>query len=176
MLKKESEGIKRRRDASGRARGPGKSSRRRSRELALQGLYQWQLAGKEAVIIAAELAESEDFGKSDVDYFRTLLNGAIDNAPKLEAEMKPFLDRSVDELSPIERGILLLGGYELMHELEVPYRVVINEAVELAKVFGGTDGHKFVNGVLDKMAGRLREIELRAEGRGPSRATEDERS
>ena len=119
-------------------------------------------------MIAAELAEHEEFAKSDVAYFRTLLNGAIENAPHLQAEMQPFLDRRVEELSPIERGILLLGGYELMRELEVPYRVVINEAVELAKVYGGTDGHKFVNGVLDKLAGRLREIEVRAEGRGPT--------
>jgi N utilization substance protein B len=165
MLMKQTDATKRRNDQRGRARVGAKSSRRRSRELALQGLYQWQLAGKDAVIIAAELAEAEGFGKSDVDYFRILLNGAIDNAPKLEAEMKPFLDRRVEELSPIERGILLLGGYELMRELEVPYRVVINEAVELAKVYGGTDGHKFVNGVLDKLAARLREIEVRAGGR-----------
>ena len=149
---------------------PRKSSRRRSRELALQGLYQWQLARKDPKVIAAELAEAEDFDKSDVAYFRALLNGAIDHAPELEAEMAPFLDRKVDELSPIERGILLLGGYELKRQLEVPYRVVINEAVELAKVYGGTDGHKFVNGVLDKLAARLREIEVRAEPRtgGPA--------
>ncbi len=107
-------------------------------------------------MIAAELAESDDFAKSDVQYFRTLLTGAIDNAGRLEAEMQPFLDRRVGELSPVERGILLLGGYELLNELEVPYRVVINEAVELAKAYGGTDGHKFVNGVLDKLAERLR--------------------
>ena len=119
-------------------------------------------------MIAAELAEHEDFAKSDVGYFRTLLNGAIDNAARLEAEMQPFLDRRFQDLSPIERGILLLGGYELLQELEVPYRVVINEGVELAKVYGGTDGHKFVNGVLDKLAARLREIEVRAEGRGTS--------
>jgi transcription antitermination protein NusB len=172
MLKKEIEGNKRRHDQARRARPAGKSSRRRSRELALQGLYQWQLAGKDAVVIAAELAEAQDFAKSDVAYFRTLLNGAIDNASQLEAEMKPFLDRKVNELSPIERGILLLGGYELMRELEVPYRVIINEAVELAKVYGGTDGHKFVNGVLDKLAARLREIEVRAEGRGTGSAGE----
>jgi N utilization substance protein B len=148
---------------------PRKSSRRRSRELALQGLYQWQLAGKDPVMIAAELAETQDFDKSDVGYFRTLLNGAIANATQLEADMTPFLDRAVAELSPIERGILLLGGYELMREPEVPYRVVINEAVELAKVYGGTDGHKFVNGVLDKLAGRLREVEVRAEPRADGR-------
>ena len=149
---------------------PRKSSRRRARELALQGLYQWQLTRKDPAIIAAELAEAQDFDKSDVAYFRSLLNGAISHAPQLEAGMTPFLDRAVDELSPIERGILLLGGYELMRELEVPYRVVINEAVELAKAYGGTDGHKFVNGVLDKLAARLREVEVRAEPRGLNRS------
>ncbi|HEV7802137.1 MAG TPA: transcription antitermination factor NusB [Burkholderiales bacterium] len=142
---------------------PRKSTRRRSREFALQGLYQWLLAGTDAVVIATELAETEDFNKSDVAYFRTLLNGAIDNAAELESLIAPFLDRPVNELSPVERGILLLGGYELMRELEVPYRVVINEAVELAKVYGGTDGHKYVNGVLDKLAARLRDIEVGAE-------------
>jgi N utilization substance protein B len=146
-----------------RDNAPRKSTRRRSREFALQGLYQWLLAGTDAVVIATELAETEDFNKSDVAYFRTLLNGAIDNAAELEALIAPFLDRPVKELSPVERGILLLGGYELMRELEVPYRVVINEAVELAKVYGGTDGHKYVNGVLDKLAARLRDIEVGAE-------------
>jgi N utilization substance protein B len=146
-----------------REAAPRKSTRRRSREFALQGLYQWQLAGKDPVMIAAELAESQEFEKSDVGYFRTLLNGAIRHAPELEAQMAPFLDRGVKELSPIEHGILLLGGYELMRELEVPYRVIINEAVELAKVYGGTDGHKYVNGVLDKLAAQLRQVEVRAE-------------
>lgn len=143
-----------------------KSPRRRSRELALQGLYQWQLTGKDTVMIATELAEHEEFTKADVPYFRTLLNGAVDHAPELETRMQPFLDRAFKELSPIERGILLLSGYELMSELEVPYRVVINEGVELAKSFGGTDGHKYVNGVLDKLAARYREIEVRAERGG----------
>ena len=145
-----------------RETAPRKSTRRRSRELALQGLYQWQLSGKDPVMIAAELAESEGFEKSDVAYFRALLHGAIANAPELEAQVTPFLDRRFVELSPIERGILLLSGYELRRELEVPYRVVINEAVELAKVYGGTDGHKYVNGVLDKLAAQLRGDEVRA--------------
>jgi N utilization substance protein B len=134
--------------------------RRRSRELAMQGLYQWHLARKDAVTIAAELAETEGFDKSDVAYFKTLLNGAIDHSSELEALIAPHLDRPVSELSPIERSILLLGGYELKQELEVPYRVIINEAVELAKIYGGTDGHKFVNGVLDKLAPKLRELEV----------------
>ncbi len=145
-----------------RETAPRRSTRRRSRELALQGLYQWQLSGKDPAMIAAELAESEGFERSDVAYFRTLLDGAIENARELEAQITPFLDRRFVELSPIERGILLLSGYELQRELEVPYRVVINEAVELAKVYGGTDGHKYVNGVLDKLAAQLREIEVRA--------------
>jgi transcription antitermination protein NusB len=147
---------------AGKRNPPPKSARRRSRELAVQGLYHWQLTGKDAVMIAAELAEADDFAKSDASYFRTLLNGAIDNAAALEAEITPFLDRAFRELSPVERGILLIGGYELLRELEVPYRVVINEAVELAKAYGGTDGHKFVNGVLDKLAARLRRIEVEA--------------
>ena len=146
-----------------------RSSRRRSRELALQGLYQWQLTGKDATLIAAELAEGEDFTRSDVPYFRALLTGAIDQAPELESRIAPLLDRKLKELSPVERSILLLGGYELMRELEVPYRVVINEAVELAKIYGGTDGHKYVNGVLDRLAGQLREIELEAERDAPKR-------
>jgi transcription antitermination protein NusB len=153
-------------DRKGRGRRDGsarKSTRRRSREFVLQGLYQWQLAGAEPGIIAAELGEEEEFDKCDAEYFRKLLNGTIRSAPELEAHITPLLDRGFAALSPVERGILLLGGYELMCELEVPYRVVINEAVELAKVYGGTDGHKYVNGVLDKMAARLREVEVRAE-------------
>jgi N utilization substance protein B len=149
-----------------RSAAPHKSARRRSRELALQGLYQWLLSGSDAVVIAAELAQSDDFNKSDVAYFRTLLNGAIDHASELEVRVAPLLDRAVKDLSPIERAILLLAGFELMHELKVPYRVVINEAVELAKVFGGTDGHKYVNGVLDKLAAQLRELEVTAERGG----------
>jgi transcription antitermination protein NusB len=147
---------------AGGRRGPPKSSRRRSRELAVQGLYQWQLTHKDPTIIGAELAEMEGYGKSDVEYLRALLHGAIRHAQTLEAAFQPVLDRPFAELSPVERGILLIAGYELLKELEVPYRVVINEAVELAKVYGGTDGHKFVNGVLDKAAAQLREIEVRA--------------
>jgi N utilization substance protein B len=149
-----------------RGSAPRRNTRRRSREFALQGLYQWQLTGKDPVMISAELAESTEFPKSDVGYFRTLLNGTVGHAAELEAQITPSLDRKFRELSPIERGILLLAGYELVHELEVPYRVVINEAVELAKIYGGTDGYKYVNGVLDKLAPQLREVEVRAERGG----------
>ncbi len=124
-------------------------------------------------MIAAEIAELDAFRKADVEYFRTLLNGAIENAAALEARIAPHLDRKIDNLSPIERSILLLGGYELTRELEVPYRVVINEAVELAKTYGGTDGHKFVNGVLDKLAAEVRRLEVSADRGAPRRPKED---
>ena len=137
-----------------------KTSRRRSREFALQGLYQWQLAGTDAATIARQLAEARGFDKIDADYFKALLDGAVADAPALERDISPYLDREFSRLSPVERGILLLAGYELKHRLEVPYRVVINEAVELAKSYGGTDGHKYVNGVLDKLAAQLRAGEM----------------
>lgn len=139
-----------------------KSNRRRSREFALQGLYQWQLAGTDPVTIAAQLGEAEDFGESDTEYFTKLLDGAVAGATEMEQIITPLLDRAYRSLSPVERGILLLAGYEFKHCPEVPYRVVINEAIELAKSFGGTDGHKYVNGVLDKMAVQLRAPEVQA--------------
>jgi len=139
-----------------------KSSRRRSREFALQGLYQWQLAKADPKMIAEQLAEAKGFDKLDAEYFNALLNGAIGAAAELERKIAPCLDRAFGELSPVERGILLLAGYELLHRPEVPYRVVINEAVELAKAYGGTDGHKFVNGVLDQLAARVRAPEVKS--------------
>jgi N utilization substance protein B len=138
-----------------------RTGRRRSREFALQGLYQWQLAGAEPAAIAGELADARGFDKIDAEYFRALLDGAIADAAALEQEIAPLLDRRFSLLSPVERGILLLAGWELKHRPEVPYRVVINEAVELAKSYGGTDGHKYVNGVLDKLAAQLRVAEKR---------------
>jgi N utilization substance protein B len=133
-----------------------KSARRRSRELALQGLYAWQLSGEGEARLRAQLEETEGFGKADVGYFARLLKGTIEEAAALEGLIAPALDRKVKELSPVERGILLLAAFELKNAPEVPYKVVINEAVELAKQFGGTDGYKYVNGVLDKLASQLR--------------------
>ncbi len=139
-----------------------KSGRRRAREFVLQGLYQWILAGHDADAIAADLGSAAGFAKIDTDYFSTLLRGVIANIEPLQTAIAPYLDRPVKELSPIERAILLLGTFELVHQPDVPYRVVINEAVELAKSYGGTDGHKYVNGVLDKVAGEVRAVEIRA--------------
>lgn len=141
-------------------RKTSRSPRRRAREFALQGLYQWQLAGTPVETIEQQLAEASGFAKMDTDYFRILLRGAIASQTEIEAALPAHLDRPINELSPIERGILLLSGFELKHQLDVPYRVVINEAVELAKSYGGTDGHKYVNGVLDKLAGEWRGAEF----------------
>lgn len=138
-----------------------RTSRRRARAFALQGLYQWQLAKSEPDTIAQQLAEAKGFEKLDAEYFRTLLHGAVHDAAELEREIAPCLDRPFSALSPVERGILLLAAYEFRRQLEVPYRVVINEAVELAKEYGGTDGYKFVNGVLDRLAPRMRAAEAK---------------
>lgn len=142
-----------------------KSSRRRSREFALQGLYQWQLAGTDPQTIILQMADAQGFERTDAEYFRRLLTGAVEASPQLEALIAPLLDRAYKSLSPIERGILLLAGFEFRDCPEVPYRVVINEAIELAKAFGGTDGHKYVNGVLDRIAVQLRAAETSSAGR-----------
>ena len=133
-----------------------KSARRRSRELVLQALYAWQMSGESAAGLQAQAEQSKDFPKADSKYFARLLEGTIGDAGALEGLIAPLLDRKPKELSPIERGILLLASYELKNAPDIPYRVVINEAVELAKEFGGTDGHKYVNGVLDKLVAKLR--------------------
>ncbi|HET9013004.1 MAG TPA: transcription antitermination factor NusB [Gemmatimonadaceae bacterium] len=156
---------------SGSSRGGGRSARRRARELALQGLYQWLVGGQDAAAIEVHLIETEgregvdELGKrADLSHYRELLHGTIDGAEVLRREFAPYLDRNVEALSPIEHGILLIGTYEMKQRPEIPYRVVINEAVELAKSFGGTDGFKYVNGVLDKVAGQLRPAEVAARG------------
>jgi N utilization substance protein B len=136
-----------------------KSSRRRSRELALQAIYAWQLGGAPLEELAAHAAESKDFDKADEPYFRSLLSGAIREAAGLREAIAPQLDRPWDELSPVERGILMLAAYELKFLPDVPFRVAINEAVEIAKSFGGTDGYKYVNGVLDRLGKALRPLE-----------------
>jgi len=109
-----------------------------------------------------QLAEARGFEKIDAAYFHDLLEGAIAAAEELEREIAPHVDRELERLSPVERSILLLAGYELARHPEVPFRVVVNEAIELAKAYGGTDGYRFVNGVLDKLAARLREAEVKA--------------
>ena len=137
-----------------------KSPRRRAREFAVQGLYQWLLTGSAPREVMEHIAELEGFPRSDRAMFDRVWNGTTAARGELDALLTPHLDRAADALSPIEHAILLLGAFELQSMPETPYRVVINEAVELAKSFGGTDGHKYVNGVLDKLAGRLRKPEI----------------
>jgi N utilization substance protein B len=139
-----------------RARGSGRSARRRAREFALQGVYEWLVGGQDLAAVEGHLADAEGFERADRDHFREVLHGVIDGAEALREQFVGFIDRRPELLSPVEHGILLIGTYELQQRPEIPYRVVINEAVELAKSFGGTDGFKYVNGVLDKVAARLR--------------------
>ncbi|MCA1978704.1 MAG: transcription antitermination factor NusB [Thiobacillus sp.] len=136
-------------------------SRKLAREFTLQGLYAWLVGGADVTLIIANLREDEQFGRADEDYFRTLLYGVLKDEDLLSSRLAPLLDRPLAELSPIERGILLIGAYELVHCPDVPLRVVINEGVELAKKFGGTDGHKYVNGVLDKLGKTTRPLEAK---------------
>jgi len=148
-------------DASPRA-ATRATPRRRAREFALQGLYQRQLSGNSAAAISAQIAEAAGFAKADQAYFDELWTGVAAEFDDLVALCAPHLDRRAAELSPIERAILVIGAWELTRRPEIPYRVVINEAVELAKLYGGTDGHKFVNGVLDKLGAQARSAELAA--------------
>lgn len=145
-----------------KAKAPAKNSRRRARELALQGVYQWRLTGDEVAQIEKQIREEKGMGRYDAEFFSQLLRGILAQHADLEAAVTPHLDRAPGELSPVEYSVLLLGAYELLQHPEIPYRVVINEAVELAKTFGGTDGHKFVNGVLDKLAAQVRALEVAA--------------
>lgn len=161
-----------------RASGDARQARHAARELAVQGLYQWQLTGKPATTLESEfrsqvadedLEDHENWHKvmeiADLALFHDLLHNVIREREALDASIAPLLDRRIVDLDPIELAILRLGAYELAKRLEVPYRVVINEGVELAKSFGATDGHKYVNGILDKLAGRLRSAEVSARRR-----------
>lgn len=148
--------------APAKQRAQPKSARRRSREAALQGLYQWLLTGDELAVIDAHNREQDGFSKVDLKHYEALLAGCIHEAADLDAVLTKHVDRKTTELSPIEHAILLIGSFELKHCLDIPYKVAINEAVELAKSFGGTDGHKYVNGVLDRAAADLRPAEVNA--------------
>ena len=143
-------------------KAPGKAARRRARALALQGLYQWLVGGHDVATIDAHIREQASFDKCDVVHFDALLHGCIEEAAELDAALARHSDRKTTLLSPVEHAVLLIGAYELLRCIDIPYRVAINEAVELAKGYGGTDGHKFVNGVLDKAAADLRPVEVQA--------------
>jgi len=148
------------------------SPRRRAREIALQGLYARHLGRAEPDVIRAHWTEEPRNDDADAAFLDELWRGVNAEQESLLAELSPHLDRRASELSPIERAILVIGAWELVHRLDTPYRVVINEAVELAKSYGGSEGHRFVNGVLDKLAARVRATEIAASTRerGPGRS------
>ncbi len=141
---------------------PGRSPRHRARELAMQGVYQWRVTAGDKAQIERQILAEKNLGRFDRELFSRLLHGTLDQHAALEELLAPYLDRPLGELSPVEFSVLLLGAFELSQHLEVPYKVAINEAVELAKTFGGTDGHKYVNGVLDKLAPQVRAVEVNA--------------
>ena len=147
-------------------KAPPKSARRRAREFVLQGLYQWRVGGADEAAIEAQIPDLEGFAKADRDFFVSTLRGVIGQQEQLAALVTKHIDRPFRELSPIEACVMLMGACELVHNPETPYRVVINEAIELTKAFGGTDGHKYVNGVLDKVAAEVRPAEVEAKKKG----------
>jgi N utilization substance protein B len=136
--------------------------RRKARHYALQALYQWHMAGASPAAIEAEFRSDYDFDVVDLEYFQALVHGVPAQAAELDALIEPILDRKLSELDPVERSLLRLGTYELRERLDVPYRVVINEAVALAKKFGASESFRYVNGVLDRLAADLRAPEVRA--------------
>jgi len=140
------------------------AQRRKARHYGLQALYQWTLSGGSPSDIEAEFRVDNDFRHTDGEYFSAVLRGVIHDVEGLESLFEPALDRTLDELDPIERKLLRLGTFELRDRIDVPYKVVISEAVALAKKFGATDSHRYINGVLDKVARELRQVELAQRG------------
>jgi N utilization substance protein B len=141
------------------ARGTGSRARSLARKLAMQALYQWQMTQQSAVEIKQQVLESEDSAGVDEDHFVELLTQIIARHEEIQGALKPFVDRPLEQLDPVEAAILMVGMYELKHRPDVPYRVVINEGVDLCKRFGATDAHKYVNAVLDRAAREMRAAE-----------------
>ena len=145
---------------AGPIRKPQPGKRAWARRCAAQALYEWQITGQDPARIAAQFLADEDLRKADPNYFQELVQEVPARAAEIDAALEPFLDRPLAQVDPVERAILRLGGYELMQHPDLAYRIVINEAVELAKVFGAEQGHRYVNGVLDKLARTVRSSEF----------------
>jgi N utilization substance protein B len=149
--------------STGTRKASAKSARSRAREFALQGLYQHLVGGNDAQAIDVFTRDLAGFHKADSVHYDALLHGCVKEAAELDALILPLLDRKMEEISPIEHGVMWIGAYELLHCADVPWRVVLNECIELAKEFGGTDGHKYVNAVLNGVAPQLRPSEVEAD-------------
>ena len=138
------------------------SAKSKARQCAVQALYQWQMTGKNLSAIEQEFREDQRLKNAQKSYFKDLFYGVPKNLDKIDASMLDFVDRDVEKIDPVERAILRIGVYELLQKPEIPYRVVINEGVELAKCFGADGSHRYVNGVLDKVAKIQRKLEIEA--------------
>jgi N utilization substance protein B len=149
--------------ATGARKASAKSARSRAREFALQALYQHLVGRNEAQAIDVFTRDLAGFHKADSVHYDALLHGCVKEATELDALILPLLDRKMEEISPIEHGIMWIGAYEFLHCPDVPWRVALNECIELAKEFGGTDGHKYVNAVLNGLAPKLRPAEVEAD-------------
>ncbi len=136
-------------------------SRRKSRELVLKAIYRIMMNESDLKQVFLDMKDDPDYGKADEGYFKQLLNGVMTQLSELDTQVATFIDRALDELSPIEHAILRVSSYELIFDVTIPYRVAINEGVELAKTFGGAEGHKYINGVLDKVAAKARPNEFK---------------
>lgn len=145
-----------------KASGGSNHGRVRARRCAVQALYQWQMAGQEPRDIVKEFVADRELVSVDMEYFTSLVSEVPRHFDTLKSDLTPFLDREWLQLDPVERSVLLLGAYEMRYCLEIPYRVVINEGVELCKMFGTVEGHRYVNGVLDRLAHTARSVEVRA--------------
>jgi len=138
------------------------SAKTKARQCAVQALYQWQMTGQNISVIERQFHEDDRLKNAQKSYFSDIFHGIPRELDKIDAAIAAFVDRGVEDIDPVERAILRIGAYELMHKVDVPYRVVINEGVELAKSFGADGSHKYVNGVLDKVAQQQRKIEIEA--------------
>lgn len=158
-----------RRASTGPRKASAKSARTRAREFALQALYQHLVGRNEADAIDVFTRDLSGFHKADSAHYDALLHGCVREAAELDTLVVPLLDRKLEEISPIERAVMWIGAYEFRHAADVPWRVVINECIELAKEFGGTDGHKYVNAVLNGLAPQLRAAEVQADRAGAAK-------
>lgn len=137
------------------------STRKKARRYAVQGIYQWHMSGAPVNEIELQFLETINQAKVDIEYFREILVNTLGSVAELDELLTPYLEREFDEVNPVELAVLRLASYELKARMDIPYKVVINEALELSKTFGVTDGHKFVNGILDKLAKQLRPLEAK---------------
>lgn len=156
--------VKEEQPAAAKTNKPKKvgQNRRKSREIAVKAVYRGMMNATELKQVLKDMAEDPDYNKADEAYFKALLSSVMTHMNELDEKIMQFVDRPMTELSPIEHAILRVSGSELMFDISIPYRVAINEGVELAKIYGGVDGHKYINGVLDKLANDVRAIEIEA--------------